>query len=76
MNTHIHSTQAAGPVLGLVAGAAEGFLLTEAVGGRTVLGLDHTRDLDDAPAPPTALITVPILTALTGTVIAARKAGR
>ncbi|MFJ2899046.1 hypothetical protein ACIO87_29690 [Streptomyces sp. NPDC087218] len=76
VNTHIHSAQAAGPVLGPAAGAAQGFLPTEAVGGPTVLGLDHTPDLDDAPAPPTALTTVPALTALTGAVTAARRAGR
>ncbi|GHB74863.1 hypothetical protein GCM10010377_76660 [Streptomyces viridiviolaceus] len=76
MSAHIHSAKTAGGLLGFLVGGAGGFLLTEAVGGLVVVGFDRTLNVDGTPPLLAAFIAVPILAALAGATIGARKAGR
>lgn len=63
-------------MVGLLVGGAAGFLLTETVGAFFTFVLDRTLDVDGTDELLTAFVVVPVLCAVLGAVIAARRAPR
>ncbi|MBO8188693.1 hypothetical protein [Streptomyces spirodelae] len=63
-------------ILGFLLGGAAGFLLTETVGAFFTFVLDRTLDVDGSSTLLAAFIVVPVLSALAGAVIGARRTGR
>ncbi|XRQ15671.1 hypothetical protein ACN3XK_33755 [Actinomadura welshii] len=68
--------QATGAVVGFLAGGAAGFVLTEAVAAFSHFVLDHTLDVDGTGALLAVFVGVPVLCAVLGAVIGARRTGR
>ena len=65
-----------GAFIGLVCGGAAGFLLTETVGAFFTFVLDRTLDVDGTPVLLAAFVVVPILSAIAGAVVGARRMNR
>jgi len=76
MNTPFTSGRAASALVGLLVGGAAGFLLIETVGAVVTFVLGRTPGAGGGGAPPAAFIAVPVLCALAGALIGARRAGR
>ncbi|MEU8799945.1 hypothetical protein [Spirillospora sp. NPDC048819] len=70
------SRQATGAFVGLLAGGAAGFFLTESVAVFFHLVLDHTLDVEGTGVLLAVFIGVPVLCAAVGAVIGANRAGR
>ncbi|GGX13727.1 hypothetical protein [Streptomyces lomondensis] len=63
-------------LVGLLAGGAAGFLLTETVGAFSAFVLGRALDVAATGALLAAFIAVPVICAVLGTVIAVRRAGQ
>jgi hypothetical protein len=70
------SAQVADAVVGLLVGAAAGFLLTGAAGAFSSFVLGRPLRADGTGAARAALIAVPAVCAALGAAVAARRAGR
>ncbi|MEV0224856.1 hypothetical protein [Streptomyces sp. NPDC050704] len=76
MSTRSLSGKAAAVLVGLLVGGAAGFLVTGTAGAFFAYVLDRTLDVDGTGALLTAHVAVPLLGAVLGAVVAARRAGR
>ncbi|MFG2089933.1 MULTISPECIES: hypothetical protein [unclassified Spirillospora] len=70
------SNRATGAFVGLLAGGAAGFFLTESVAAFFHFALDRTLDVDGTGALLAVFIGVPILCAVLGAAIGVRLGGR
>lgn len=70
------SAKAPAALVGLLAGGAAGFLLTEAVGAFYAFVLGRTLDVDGTGVLLAAFVAVPVICAVLGAVIAVRRAGQ
>ncbi|TDC87991.1 hypothetical protein [Actinomadura sp. 7K507] len=70
------SAQATGAAVGFLVGGAAGFFLTETVGAFFHFILDRTLDVDGTGGLLAAFIAVPVLCAVLGAVVGARRANR
>ena len=61
---------------GLLVGGAAGFLLTETAGAFFTFVFDRTLDVDGTDELLAAFVVVPVVCAVLGAVIAARRAAR
>ncbi|HEY8481531.1 MAG TPA: hypothetical protein VIL71_17035 [Spirillospora sp.] len=70
------SKQATGAVVGLLAGGAAGFFITEAVAAFFHFVLDHTLSVEGTGTLLVIFVGVPILCAVIGAVVGFRLSGR
>jgi hypothetical protein len=73
---HPPSARVPAAFVGLLAGGAAGFLLTETVGAFCAFVLGRALDVAGTGTLLAAFIAVPVICAVLGTVIAVRRAGQ